>query len=98
MAEVLTFVIGLAIGALVMRKRKARERSADVVLGLSAEWARHVAEHAEAQKGSVVMTAPGAMLRIAAASPEITCASGADNTGVGWKGYGVRAQNDCKVI
>lgn len=64
MAEVLIWlVIGGTIGWFLRRNAERRlvaeACSTDL---LAAQWAEHVEMHAEAQKGSVVMTAPEAMV------------------------------------
>ena len=64
MAEVLTALGGLALGvALGWRFRRRAETHAvarATVDLLAAQWAEHVEAHAQAQAGSVVMTAPEA--------------------------------------
>ena len=50
--------LGVAIGWWIKRRFFAPVYAESEMARLSREWSQHLAEHAEAQKGSVVITAP----------------------------------------
>ena len=62
MAEILGIAVGFLIGWALKARFAKRKVAAKTVDLLAVQWADHVKAHAEAQAGSVAITAPGALV------------------------------------